>query len=250
LKIMSGIIFYNGPSLIDGSPIVGIAIDSSKNRKTGGLIQCYIIRSNIAPLDASKTGADVSICGSCKHRGMPTNNPMKKQAEGRGCYVNLGQGPTIVYKGLKRGIYPQATPEQAQAFTAGQGVRLGAYGDPAAIPKAVWDRMILAKASFWTGYTHNLKVQPSMSDLCMVSADNQQQSASAKSHGRRSFRVIPLAQWKAKGKAAVSSHEILCPASAEAGSRVTCDSCKLCNGTKSKGKSIAIVAHGSGAKYA
>jgi hypothetical protein len=246
---MSGIIFYQGPSSIDGSPIVGIAIDSSKNRKTGGLIQTYIIRSDIAPLDASKTGADVSICGSCKHRGMPTDNPMKKQAEGRACYVNLGRGPTTVYKGLKRGIYPHATPDQAQEFTAGQGVRLGAYGDPAAIPRAAWD-VLLAKASFWTGYTHNLKVQPSMADLCMVSAGSQQQSASAKAHGRRSFRVIPLAQWKAKGKAAVSSHEILCPASAEAGSRVTCDKCKLCNGTKSKGKSIAIVAHGAGAKYA
>jgi hypothetical protein len=246
---MSGIIFYQGPSLIDGSPIVGIAINSSKNRKTGGLIQCYIIRSDISPLDASKSGADVSICGTCKHRGKPTANPEKKQAEGRGCYVNLGQGPTVVYKGLQRGIYPHATPEQAQEFTAGQGVRLGAYGDPAAIPKAVWD-MALTKASFWTGYTHNLKVQPSMSSLCMVSADNQQQSASAKAHGRRSFRVIPLAQWQAKGKAAVSSHEILCPASSEAGARVTCDSCKLCNGTKSKGKSIAIVAHGLGAKYA
>jgi hypothetical protein len=246
---MPEIIFYQGPSLIDGSPIVGIAIDSSKNRKTGGLIQCYIIRSDIAPLDASKTGADVSICGSCKHRGTPTDNPEKKQAELRGCYVNLGQGQTIVFKGLKRGIYKQATPAEVQAFTAGQGVRLGTYGDPAAIPRAAWG-MLLVKASFWTGYTHNLKVQPSMSDLCMVSADSQQQSASAKAHGRRSFRVIPLTQWKAKGKAAVSSHEILCPASTEAGSRVTCDKCKLCNGTKSKGKSIAIVAHGSGAKYA
>jgi hypothetical protein len=147
-------------------------------------------------------------------------------------------------------LYKQATPEQAQAFTAGQGVRLGAYGDPAAIPRAVWDNMLLTKASFWTGYTHNLKVQPSMADLCMVSADSQQQSASAKAHGRRSFRVIPLTQWQAKGKASVASHEILCPASAEAGVRVTCDSCKLCNGTKSKGKSIAIIVHGPGAKYA
>jgi hypothetical protein len=246
---MSGIIFYQGPSLIDGSPIVGIAINSSKNRKTGGLIQCYIIRSDVSPLDASKTGADVSICGSCKHRGTPTDNPMKKQAEGRACYTNLGQGPTIVYKGLQRGIYPHATAAEAQAFTAGQGVRLGAYGDPAAIPRDAWN-VLLTSASFHTGYTHNLKVQPSMADLCMVSADSQQQSAGAKSHGRRSFRVIPLAQWQAKGKAAVSSHEILCPASAEAGSRVQCNSCKLCNGTKSKGKSIAIVAHGSGAKYA
>lgn len=246
---MAGIVFYRGASLIDGAPIVGIAIKSSSNRKTGDLVQTYIIRSDISPMNASKSGADVSICGNCKHRGKPTDNPEKKIAVERSCYVNLGQGPTIVFKGLQRGIYPDASADTIKGFADGKGVRLGTYGDPAAIPRSAWDALLVG-AGFHTGYTHNLKVQPSMADLCMVSADSQQASASAKSYQRRSFRVIPLNVWQAKGKASISSHEIMCPASAEAGARVTCFDCRLCNGTKSKGKSIAIVAHGTGAKYA
>jgi len=93
----SGII-YKGQSLLDGKPVVAIATYSDRNTKTGKVLQTYIIRSDISPLDASKTGADFSICGDCKFRGTPTNDPKRKQAVKRDCYVNLGQGPTIVYK--------------------------------------------------------------------------------------------------------------------------------------------------------
>ena len=60
-----GYIAYEGPSEIDGAPIVVIVnkIDGSKNAKTGALVQTFIIRSDIAPTDALKTGADYSICG-------------------------------------------------------------------------------------------------------------------------------------------------------------------------------------------
>ena len=37
----SGII-YNGPSLLDGKPIVVIATYSNRNRKTGAVLQTYI----------------------------------------------------------------------------------------------------------------------------------------------------------------------------------------------------------------
>ena len=43
----NGIIFYEGPSVLDGAPIVGIALAKSTNRKTGDLVQTYIIRSEI-----------------------------------------------------------------------------------------------------------------------------------------------------------------------------------------------------------
>ena len=50
-----GYIAYEGPSIIDGSPIVVIInrIDAgSDNVKTGALVQSFIIRSDIAPTDA------------------------------------------------------------------------------------------------------------------------------------------------------------------------------------------------------
>jgi hypothetical protein len=64
----SGII-YHGPSLYDGAPIVVIGTFTKSNSKTGGVVQTYILRDDIDPRDASKGGQDVSICGSCPHRG-------------------------------------------------------------------------------------------------------------------------------------------------------------------------------------
>lgn len=57
-------VIYQGPSLIDGSPIVCIAIIGSGNVKTGSMIQTYIIRSDISPMEASKSGLDYAICGN------------------------------------------------------------------------------------------------------------------------------------------------------------------------------------------
>ena len=56
-------IIYEGPSVIDGKPIVAIATYSGRNRKTGAMVQTYILRADLNPLDASKTGEDASICG-------------------------------------------------------------------------------------------------------------------------------------------------------------------------------------------
>ena len=89
---MTGTIIYQGQSLIDNKDIVVIYFNGSKNKKTGNMAQTYIIRSDIDPLLASKTGADYSICGNCKHRGTPTNEPDRKQAKDRTCYVKLYQG--------------------------------------------------------------------------------------------------------------------------------------------------------------
>ena len=78
-------IIYNGPSLLDGKPIVAIATYSDRNSKTGKVLQTYIIRSDISPLNASKSGEDFSICGDCKFRGTPTTDPVRKQAVKRDC---------------------------------------------------------------------------------------------------------------------------------------------------------------------
>ena len=66
-----GYIVYEGPSELDGSPIVVIINKiwaASKNGKTGALVQSFIIRSDINPVEALKTGDDAAICGHCIHR--------------------------------------------------------------------------------------------------------------------------------------------------------------------------------------
>jgi hypothetical protein len=233
-------IVYQGPSLIDGKPIVAIAIAKSGNVKTGNMVQTYIIRSDISPLEASKSGADYSICGNCRHRGTPTSLTERKQALRRSCYVNLGQGPTIVYKAFVRGIYASVTGHKAiAAIGKGRMVRLGTYGDPAAVPAYIWESLI-AEAAGHTAYTHQSGVESAQArpEFMMISADTSEQALDAWSNGNRTFRVIASTYEIVAGK------EILCPASKEAGFKTTCNSCGLCGGSSVKAKSIAIVDHG------
>ena len=228
----SGVI-YKGPSLIDGAPIVVIATYSKSNRKTGAVVQTYILRADMNPLEASKTGADYSICGDCPMRGEATTDPARKQAKGRRCYVNLGQGVLIVWRAFMRGVYPDAQDAAARrAIGAGRVVRIGTYGDPAAVPNYVWDDL-LADSETWTAYTHQKPWRP---DIAMQSADSYDEARAHWAAGRRTFRVIT-------GIDAIDkANEALCPASKEAGARVQCRACKLCRGGVNA-KSIAIVEH-------
>lgn len=233
-------IIYRGPSLIDGTEIVAIVKPSkSKNVKTGGMVQTYILLANVNPLEASKTGADVSICGTCPHRGIPSTDPARKQAEKRSCYVNLGQGPLGIYKAFARGRYAVADHAATVKLGAGKMVRLGTYGDPAAVPSHVWEALT-SEAAGWTGYTHQSGMTGAdvRSDMVMISADTLEGAQAAWAKGERTFRVIKDVSEIVKGV------EISCPASKEAGARTTCEACGLCGGTSVKAKSIAIVDHG------
>ena len=248
---MNGII-YRGPSLIDGTDIVVVAVAKSGNSKTGNMVQTFILRADMDPRAANQTGADFSICGNCPHRGVSTGSasvvtdgtsiPLAKQ---RTCYVNLGQGVLGVYRKFERGGYKHLSDSEVQHLSAGRMVRLGTYGDPAAVPASVWERLV-ASAKGWTGYSHQhgmegASVRP---DLTMTSADSLEQAEAAWSRGERTFRVV------SDQREIINQREVMCPASAEAGRKTTCDSCALCNGTSSKSrKSVAIVAHGNGKKY-
>jgi hypothetical protein len=239
-------VIYRGPSLLDGSPIVVVAIVASKNRKTGNMVQTYILRDDMDPLTASKTGADVSICGNCPHRGTATDDPKAKLAKGRSCYVNLAQGVLMVWKHLAKGGYPVAAGHKAiSAIGAGRMVRIGTYGDGAAVPSYIWDSLC-SMAEGWTAYTHQSGWTGAAADPSrfMVSVESKADAGAAWEAGARTFRVIANVADVVKGK------EILCPASEEMGKRATCATCKLCAGASIKAKSIAIVAHGTDAAKA
>jgi hypothetical protein len=235
-------IIYQGPSLIDGSPIVVIAIISSRNKKTGSMLQTYIMRSDMDPRLASKTGADFAICGSCPHRGIATQDPVKKQALGRSCYVLLGQGPLIAYQSMMKGLYSVIAGHAAiAALGSGRKVRIGTYGDPAAVPAYIWESL-LSDADMHTAYSHQALQHGAAFDpsIMMLSADSEQDARSAWDEGIRTFRVV------ASVADIIAGQEILCPASKEAGKRTSCADCGLCAGSSIKAKSIAIPAHGAG----
>ncbi len=237
-KKPTGHIIYQGPSLIDGKPIFVVALTGSKNTKTGSMVQTYIMRADIDPRDASKTGADFSICGSCPHRGQATDDPTKKQALKRTCYVLLGQGPRMVYQGFQAGSYPVA--DDLEQLGKDRMVRLGSYGDPAAVPSYVWARL-LDQAEGHTAYSHQSEQTGAdfRSDMFMASADTLAAARAYWSAKIRTFRVIT-------DVLEVQPSEILCPASEEAGRRTQCHACGLCGGSDVHAKSIAIVAHGAG----
>ena len=232
MKKPSGYIIYRGPSLLDDKPIVVVAITGkSSNSKTGDMVQTYILVDNEkSPVESAKALDDVSICGDCKHR----------RGLGGSCYVNLGQGPRAVMDGVIRGIYPDNIINAAFAVHK-RKVRLGTYGDPAAVPAYVWEAL-LAGADSHTGYTHQWQNGKAdhVKQWCMASVDTPKEAALAKVEGWRTFRV------RVADGSPEYSHEMKCPASAEMNKRLTCDTCMACSGgTDSKKASVTIIVHGS-----
>lgn len=237
----NGYTIYKGPSMLDGKPIVVIATgfaDSSANRKTGSMIQTWILREDIDPLTATHTGDDYSICGACPHRGEIIDG----KNEGRSCYVKVWQAPLNVWKSYKRGNYPEMSVSDLGWLFMDKAVRLGAYGDPAAMPLNVVD-VIGQVAEFTTGYTHQWRdVDTGYAKWLMASADNAGDRFMARSFGYRSFRVRSASE-------GLGNKEIMCPASKEAGHKTTCADCKACGGRSAKAKAdIAIMAHGEPCK--
>lgn len=224
----TGYVIYRGPSMLDGAPIVAIATMHSENRKTGDMVQTWILREDMSPVDASKAKADASICGDCKHRW----------SLGGACYVNIGQGPGSIWRAYKRGNYPDATVGRA-GLGLGRKVRLGAYGDPAAVPAYVW-RSLVAVATGHTGYTHQwrLPVADPLRALCMASVDTDAEFADAQRMGWRTFRV------RCEDDATVNPREFECVADTRG---TSCTDCLACDGA-ARGPSQAsvfITVHGS-----
>ena len=235
---MNGTVIYRGPSMLDGAPIIAIATgltQGSSNAKTGDLIQTWILREDVSPTDAVNSGDDASICGTCPHRGTIENG----KNIGRSCYVTIFQAPLNVWKSYHRGIYPAAG--DLGALFAGRAVRVGSYGDPAAVPIAIW-QAVLSGAASHTGYTHQWRANPALAEFCMASADSDVDRMHAKALGFRTFRVRALAD-------PVQAGEVICPASEEAGKKTSCALCKACGGKTAKARAdLVIAAHGAAAK--
>lgn len=221
----NGTVFYRGPSVLDGKPIVAIATMSSQNRKTGDMIQTWILRRDIDPVAAILSGKDSSICGDCVHRGKGT------KAQPRTCYVNVGQAPLSVYRAYRRGSY-----SRGPLPTTGKPVRMGAYGDPVAVPWDAWTG--IHEARRWTGYTHQwrrLEAAP-FRGVLMASCDSVSEAAEAAAAGWRTFLVRPIG---------TVGSGIECPSP-----KASCATCGLCNGQQSyQAPSIWIEAHGTARRF-
>lgn len=236
---VNGVILYEGASQLDGAPIVVIATGIAKgsgNGKTGAMVQTWILRADINPVAAINNGADSSVCGDCKHRGELVTTKGMVRNKKRRCYVRVAQAPRSVWDGYRRGIYPRAWDS---AMFADRLLRVGSYGDPAAVPYYIWDRA-LAETAGHTGYTHQWSRSPEFAAILMASCDTPEERLHAKFLGFRTFRVR-------SENDPVETREGICPASREAGHKTTCDRCKACGGQASKAKvDMVIIDHGPG----
>lgn len=235
-SLLPSVVVYDGPSALDGERIVAILTGGgqslTRNAKTGALAQLFILRADVAPHVAVRDGRDVSVCGNCPQR----------PALGGDCYVQVYQGPRSAWQAWADGKVPYLSPLAAGAALAisvkvGRiaGIRLGAYGDPAALPLSVaadLTHAVRAVGGVTTGYTHQWRdTSPAWSRYVMASADSAQDQADARAMGYRSFRVV-----KPDATDVGSVKGVSCPASAESGKSKTCATCGLCNGARVEGR--------------
>lgn len=253
----AGFIVYRGPSLIEPGVEIALVVNcvkgQSSNRKTGPLAQSWIIRTDMHPMDAIRSGKDSAICGRCPY------------ASGKGCYVSL-QPIISVWRTLRKGRYIAETPQEVanelvKSLKKGtiRGFRCGSYGDPAAVPTEIWATLIdavRAAGGKTTGYTHQWSARyanpghtadPKLRFYLMASAHGEEDARKANSLGWRSFT-----SFKSLDELKAAKRIVPCPASPEGGERRSCATCGLsgmCNGRKNeddKRVDVGIVIHGTG----
>jgi len=224
------VIVYRGPSQFTGAPIVAVVTGLSlpcKNPKTGNMLQAWILRDDMDPTTAIRTGADDAICGECALRGQGVH--------GRTCYVTYWQAPRTIYHALhtRETVDPWVLRDSLKQ----RWVRLGAYGDPTAAPLPIW-AVLLSKAGGWVGYTQQWRVcDPGYRIYLMASVQSAEDQARAVALGWRTYRVRRSTEALVRG-------EVVCPASREASHALTCQDCGICQGASVQRTNAAIMVHG------
>ena len=229
--IKRNILFYDGPSRINGEPIIVVASAQNGNRKIGRMLQLWIMLRDISPIEAVKTGLDVAICGDCKLRG--------SGGQERVCYVEYFRAVENIWQSSKKPDRTERMTADAFAERArGIQLRFAAYGDPVAVPMAAWDPL-LAVAGGYTAYTHQW-MKPELAagykSWCMASADTDAEHRDALAQGWRTFRMRAP-----DGR--VHDSEVVCPHEVDA--EIKCADCSLCRGAKRPAKSIVATVHGA-----
>lgn len=220
---------YKGMILFDGgtyNPIVILLGYDSDNVKTGNMSQITIIRNDMLPSEALKTGNDDLICGTCIHRNTT-------------CYVNVPFGVNSTYKSWLRGNYQPLDYKILKYKIKNSFVRFGSYGDPVYIPIELVD-FISKNCKGWTGYTHQWQ-EPQFDAFkryFMASVDNESEYQKSLDFGWRSYRVSTNEN--------TLNGEIMCPHDSESATPIQCIDCRLCDGLgrHKNARNIAVVVHG------
>jgi hypothetical protein len=246
----NGAVLWEGPSLIDGRPVAAVITGlwrNSDNAATGPMLQTWVLRTDVDPNRAVRLGWDKSVCGDCPLRG-------RKRGEGfdtRRCYVLPHQAPLNIWKQMASGRYQAAGVGQGGEYprrlvdrVRGRSLRIGSYGDPAAVPWWVWSALVEAQGpgAARTGYTHQWRTcDRRLQQFVMASTESPLDTHRARALGWKTFRVrMPEDQ--------LMPSEFWCPKDRDE-DRLTCEECGACRGGMFTGqKTPSTRAHGSAPK--
>ena len=245
----TGLILWEGPSRLNKEEIVVVGILESANVKTGNLIQTFIMPKNVDPITAINSGYDECVCGSCLLKGriiesyrgnyLGIHHKTTKNI-GRVCYVRVDWVVNQAWNKYKSGGYPKYNYHQHSKLFKGRKIRLGAYGDPLAVPLKIWQRYLklcnghTGYSKQWPNYRNN-----HYKNYVQASVFNEQEKIFANKVGFHTFRI------KNKNDKNSLPGEITCPASIN--EKITCEKCMQCSGQK---RNVVIDVHGSIAKVA
>ena len=175
---------WRGASRLNGEPIVVLAAclrartGDDANNKTGDMVQVYILPQSEDPTAATKSGKDVSVCGSCVHRPAAESGM-------RDCYVNTSWAPRNLWLSWRSGAVPFAPV----GVLDGAPVRFGAWGDPAAVPLEVWAPLVEGSITY-TGYTQEWPaLDVTVWGWLMASVIGEDEQLAARDQGWRTFRT-------------------------------------------------------------
>lgn len=230
---------YKTKNLLGQDVVAQVQVGSS-NGKTGDGVQIFILPFEWITNGKTAMQNDEASCLDCPHSKRGTST----------CYVRKGnaelglkskvQSLHNAYLDGRLNVLPMEEFANGEITRmAGKGfVRFGAYGEPVLLGEENIKRITDA-CDTHTSYTHQWRNPEYQwaSKYMMASVETESLMNVAHRMGWRTFRVMHKSQSPIKGV------EISCPASKEMGNRTTCNKCGLCNGTKTKAKSIAIILH-------
>lgn len=212
---------------------------TSSNVKTGNVPTAWV-------------GATREECReSC--RGCPL---APKDIGGNGaCYSHSGS-PAIAASSIRKAAARGADRSLAAALKgAARSARMARYtaiGDGGRVAPGVADRItstVRAAGLQLVGYTHHWRdalVAADWRGRLMASVDTLADADAALAAGWRAAAVVPADQ-PARGTTPGGARYVVCPAQTSDG-RVTCNDCRLCDGSKA-GPVIAFREHGNGVKH-
>lgn len=221
----NGFVLYEGASTFDGENIVVVVTGfetPSSNTKTGNMLQSWIIKQKEYPSEAIKLEKDGSVCGTC---------PLK----GKVCYVTM-MGPNNIWRSYKEGQYPIIDSKILDKIKRRHKLlRLGAYGDPCAVPLEVWQPLI-AKSQDYTGYTHAWQyTNQRWNQYIRASVESHTLKAKANNMGWKTFRITTDPN-------DILEDEVWCKNLEDEDTK--CEDCRLCNAGKGKPNVVTLV-HGA-----